>query len=108
MSAAASKAGLHLPLAVRENLDLEPLPRRLLSSTCGIAKWSGQFDGETTLPPQMKQRSPSHRRHPRSGSDSYLYSPRGASRAASSEKAAQPYRFAGGYQDPTGMYHVAA
>jgi RHS repeat-associated protein len=40
--------------------------------------------------------------------DSYSYSPRGVTRSASSEKIAQPYRFAGGYQDPTGMYHFAA
>lgn len=40
--------------------------------------------------------------------NTYSYSPRGVTRAASSEKVSQPYRFAGGYQDPTGMYHFAA
>ncbi|MEV0123230.1 RHS repeat-associated core domain-containing protein [Streptomyces sp. NPDC050703] len=38
----------------------------------------------------------------------YSYSPRGVTRAAGSEKITQPYRFAGGYQDPTGLYHFAA
>ncbi|MYZ19243.1 RHS repeat-associated core domain-containing protein, partial [Streptomyces sp. SID337] len=38
----------------------------------------------------------------------YSYSPRGVTRAATSEKIIQPYRFAGGYQDPTGLYHLAA
>ncbi|MEU6765483.1 RHS repeat-associated core domain-containing protein [Streptomyces sp. NPDC046853] len=40
--------------------------------------------------------------------NTYSYSPRGVTRAASTEKTPQPYRFAGGYQDPTGMYHLAA
>uniref|UniRef100_UPI00099D38FA RHS repeat-associated core domain-containing protein n=1 Tax=Streptomyces aureocirculatus TaxID=67275 RepID=UPI00099D38FA len=40
--------------------------------------------------------------------NSYSYSPRGVERAATSEKVSQPYRFAGGYQDPTGLYHFAA
>ena len=40
--------------------------------------------------------------------NSYAYSPRGVTRAASSEQVAQPYKFAGGYQDPTGVYHYGA
>ncbi|MVO86417.1 RHS repeat protein [Streptomyces sp. p1417] len=40
--------------------------------------------------------------------NSYSYSPRGVERAGTSEKVSQPYRFAGGYQDPTGLYHFAA
>ncbi|MGW6529114.1 RHS repeat-associated core domain-containing protein [Streptomyces venezuelae] len=40
--------------------------------------------------------------------NSYSYSPRGVQRSTTSEKATQPYRFAGGYQDPTGLYHFAA
>ncbi|MEU0235989.1 MULTISPECIES: RHS repeat-associated core domain-containing protein [unclassified Streptomyces] len=41
--------------------------------------------------------------------NTYTYSPRGVRLLArSSEPVAQPYRFAGGYQDPTGLYHLAA
>ncbi|MFD8295733.1 RHS repeat-associated core domain-containing protein [Streptomyces bauhiniae] len=41
--------------------------------------------------------------------DSYTYSPRGVRiLAQSSEPVAQPYRFAGNYQDPTGLYHLKA
>lgn len=40
--------------------------------------------------------------------NTYAYSPRGVQRAATSEQVPQPYRFAGGYQDPTGLYHFAA
>ncbi|PSM41187.1 Wall-associated protein [Streptomyces dioscori] len=42
--------------------------------------------------------------------NTYSYSPRGVTRAESTEKAgvSQPYRFAGGHQDPTGMYHLGA
>ncbi|MCK8681401.1 RHS repeat-associated core domain-containing protein [Streptomyces lichenis] len=41
--------------------------------------------------------------------NSYTYSPRGVRLLArSSEPVAQPYRFAGGYQDPTGLYHLGA
>ncbi|WP_372514924.1 RHS repeat-associated core domain-containing protein [Streptomyces ortus] len=42
--------------------------------------------------------------------NTYSYSPRGVTRAATTEKAglSQPYRFAGGHQDPTGMYHLGA
>lgn len=41
--------------------------------------------------------------------DSYTYSPRGVRiLAQSSEPVAQPYRFAGNYQDPTGLYHLQA
>ncbi|WLQ45218.1 RHS repeat-associated core domain-containing protein [Streptomyces laculatispora] len=40
--------------------------------------------------------------------NSYGYSPRGVPRSTTSETVAQPYRFAGGYQDPTGLYHFAA
>jgi RHS repeat-associated protein len=38
----------------------------------------------------------------------YSYSPRGVTRSSSSEQTTQPYRFADGYQDPTGLYHYAA
>ncbi|KUF14701.1 hypothetical protein AT728_29315 [Streptomyces silvensis] len=40
--------------------------------------------------------------------NTYSYSPRGVERVATSEKVSQPYRFAGGYQDPTGLYHFKA
>ncbi|WP_373314646.1 RHS repeat-associated core domain-containing protein [Streptomyces longispororuber] len=40
--------------------------------------------------------------------NTYSYSPRGVARAATSEMVPQPYRFAGGYQDPTGLYHFEA
>ncbi|MFJ3222088.1 RHS repeat-associated core domain-containing protein [Streptomyces sp. NPDC086783] len=41
--------------------------------------------------------------------DSYTYSPRGVRiLAQSTEPVPQPYRFAGGYQDPTGLYHLRA
>lgn len=41
--------------------------------------------------------------------NTYTYSPRGVRLLArSSETVAQPYRFAGGYQDPTGLYHNGA
>ncbi|MFD3440191.1 RHS repeat-associated core domain-containing protein [Streptomyces sp. NPDC058685] len=40
--------------------------------------------------------------------NSYSYSPRGVQRAGTSEQVPQPYRFAGGFQDPTGLYHYAA
>ncbi|MFE3371953.1 RHS repeat-associated core domain-containing protein [Streptomyces sp. NPDC059173] len=41
--------------------------------------------------------------------NTYTYSPRGVRLLArSSEPVAQPYRFAGGYQDPTGLYHYGA
>ncbi|MFJ7416737.1 RHS repeat-associated core domain-containing protein [Streptomyces sp. NPDC098077] len=40
--------------------------------------------------------------------NTYAYSPRGVQRAATTKQAPQPYRFAGGYQDPTGLYHFAA
>ncbi|MET9365227.1 RHS repeat-associated core domain-containing protein [Streptomyces sp. NPDC006632] len=39
--------------------------------------------------------------------NTYTYSPRGVSRTTT-EAAAQPYRFAGGHQDPTGLYHLGA
>jgi RHS repeat-associated protein len=38
--------------------------------------------------------------------NTYTYSPRGVTNA--NEKVSQPYRFAGGYQDPTGLYHFEA
>ncbi|MFG2497440.1 RHS repeat-associated core domain-containing protein [Streptomyces sp. NPDC048441] len=38
--------------------------------------------------------------------NSYTYSPRGVTTA--DEQVPQPYRFAGGYQDPTGLYHLKA
>ncbi len=37
----------------------------------------------------------------------YRYSPRGVD-GVFTEKVPQPYRFAGGYQDPTGLYHYGA
>ncbi|WP_414932533.1 RHS repeat-associated core domain-containing protein [Streptomyces chrestomyceticus] len=40
--------------------------------------------------------------------NSYGYSPRGVARAANTEQVPQPYRFAGGYQGPTGLYHLGA
>ncbi|MGW7399425.1 RHS repeat-associated core domain-containing protein, partial [Streptomyces cyaneofuscatus] len=40
--------------------------------------------------------------------NTYSYSPRGVQRATTTEQVPQPYRFAGGYQDPTGLYHFAA
>ncbi|MER6290677.1 RHS repeat-associated core domain-containing protein [Streptomyces sviceus] len=41
--------------------------------------------------------------------DTYTYSPRGVRiLAQSSEPVAQPFRFAGNYQDPTGLYHLKA
>ncbi|MFF3849589.1 RHS repeat-associated core domain-containing protein [Streptomyces sp. NPDC002328] len=41
--------------------------------------------------------------------DTYAYSPRGVRiLAQSSEPVAQPFRFAGNYQDPTGLYHLKA
>ncbi|NKI40789.1 RHS repeat-associated core domain-containing protein [Streptomyces physcomitrii] len=40
--------------------------------------------------------------------NAYSYSPRGVTRASSTEKIAQPYRFTAGYQDPTGLYHLQA
>ncbi|MER5887163.1 RHS repeat-associated core domain-containing protein, partial [Streptomyces sp. NPDC001941] len=40
--------------------------------------------------------------------NSYSYSPRGVRRGGTTEKVGQPYRFAGGYQDPTGLYHFEA
>ncbi|MGW0538636.1 RHS repeat-associated core domain-containing protein, partial [Streptomyces sp. NPDC003032] len=40
--------------------------------------------------------------------NTYSYSPRGVTRSTSSEKIPQPYQFAGGYQDPTGLYHFSA
>ncbi|MEB8337057.1 RHS repeat-associated core domain-containing protein [Streptomyces endophyticus] len=38
--------------------------------------------------------------------NTYSYSPRGVT--STSEKVPQPYRFAGGYQDPNGLYHFGA
>ncbi|WP_406011206.1 DUF6531 domain-containing protein [Streptomyces sp. NBC_00637] len=41
--------------------------------------------------------------------DAYAYSPRGVRiLAQSTEPVPQPYRFAGNYQDPTGLYHLKA
>ncbi|MFF8828500.1 RHS repeat-associated core domain-containing protein [Streptomyces sp. NPDC015131] len=40
--------------------------------------------------------------------NSYSYSPRGVRRAGTSEQVPQPYQFAGGYHDATGLYHFAA
>ncbi|GAA3143437.1 RHS repeat-associated core domain-containing protein [Streptomyces rectiviolaceus] len=38
--------------------------------------------------------------------NTYYYSPRGVT--TPTEKVPQPHRFAGGYQDPTGLYHLSA
>ncbi|MFB7931965.1 RHS repeat-associated core domain-containing protein [Streptomyces sp. NPDC056039] len=40
--------------------------------------------------------------------NTYAYSPRGVERGTTTEQVSQPYRFAGGFQDPTGLYHFAA
>ncbi|MFD7242355.1 RHS repeat-associated core domain-containing protein [Streptomyces massasporeus] len=40
--------------------------------------------------------------------NTYAYSPRGVERGTTTEKTPQPYRFAGGFQDPTGLYHFSA
>ncbi|GAA2075412.1 RHS repeat-associated core domain-containing protein [Actinomadura alba] len=40
--------------------------------------------------------------------NTYSYSPRGVTRAFTTETVSQPHRFAGGYQDPTGLYHFEA
>ncbi|MFF7203106.1 RHS repeat-associated core domain-containing protein [Streptomyces sp. NPDC008141] len=41
--------------------------------------------------------------------NTYAYSPRGVRiLATTTESVPQPYRFAGGFQDPTGLYHYAA
>ncbi|WP_353940162.1 RHS repeat-associated core domain-containing protein [Streptomyces sp. HUAS MG91] len=40
--------------------------------------------------------------------NTYSYSPRGVTRSASSEQIAQPYGFAGGYEDTTGLIHYQA
>ncbi|MFF3711790.1 RHS repeat-associated core domain-containing protein [Streptomyces phaeochromogenes] len=41
--------------------------------------------------------------------NTYAYSPRGVTRTtATTEQIAQPYRFAGGHHDPTGLYHLGA
>lgn len=41
--------------------------------------------------------------------NTYAYSPRGVTRTThTTEKIPQPYRFTAGYQDPTGLYHLAA
>ncbi|MGR8008505.1 RHS repeat-associated core domain-containing protein [Streptomyces hypolithicus] len=40
--------------------------------------------------------------------NTYAYSPRGVQHTTTNEQVPQPYRFAGGYQDPTGLYHYAA
>ncbi|MEV6042598.1 RHS repeat-associated core domain-containing protein [Streptomyces xanthochromogenes] len=39
--------------------------------------------------------------------NTYTYSPRGVARTTT-QAAPQPYRFAGGHQDPTGLYHFGA
>ncbi|WP_280900676.1 MULTISPECIES: RHS repeat-associated core domain-containing protein [unclassified Streptomyces] len=40
--------------------------------------------------------------------NTYRYTPTGISRPGTSESVSQPYRFTGGYQDPTGLYHFGA
>ncbi|MBB6439638.1 RHS repeat-associated core domain-containing protein [Streptomyces candidus] len=41
--------------------------------------------------------------------NTYSYSPRGVNRTITEKTGvSQPYRFAGGHQDPTGMYHLGA
>ncbi|TDT42046.1 RHS repeat-associated protein [Streptomyces sp. BK208] len=39
-------------------------------------------------------------------SNTYAYTPTGLPRAGTTETVPQPYRFAGGQQDPTGLYHL--
>ncbi|MFH9011583.1 RHS repeat-associated core domain-containing protein [Streptomyces sp. NPDC017943] len=40
--------------------------------------------------------------------NTYRYTPTGIGRAGTTETVPQPYRFTGGYQDPTGLYHFGA
>ncbi len=40
--------------------------------------------------------------------NTYQYTPSGVARTGTTETVPQPYRFAGGYQDPTGLYHYGA
>ncbi|WP_221359922.1 RHS repeat-associated core domain-containing protein [Streptomyces beigongshangae] len=40
--------------------------------------------------------------------NTYRYTPTGTSRPGTTESVPQPYRFTGGYQDPTGLYHFGA
>ncbi|MDL5206043.1 RHS repeat-associated core domain-containing protein [Streptomyces sp. ALI-76-A] len=40
--------------------------------------------------------------------NTYRYTPTGISRTGTTESVPQPYRFTGGYQDPTGLYHFGA
>ncbi|MFJ9130007.1 RHS repeat-associated core domain-containing protein [Streptomyces sp. NPDC102340] len=40
--------------------------------------------------------------------NTYAYSPRGVTRSTTNEQITQPYQFAGGHQDPTGLYHLGA
>ncbi|MCK8680669.1 DUF6531 domain-containing protein [Streptomyces lichenis] len=40
--------------------------------------------------------------------NSYAYTPTGLPRAGTAEQVPQPYRFAGGYRDPSGLYHLGA
>ncbi|MER6289410.1 RHS repeat-associated core domain-containing protein [Streptomyces sviceus] len=40
--------------------------------------------------------------------NTYRYTPTGISRPGTTESVPQPYRFTGGYQDPTGLYHFGA
>ncbi|GAA4798846.1 RHS repeat-associated core domain-containing protein [Streptomyces ziwulingensis] len=40
--------------------------------------------------------------------NTYTYTPGGLPRTGTKESVPQPYRFAGGYQDPTGLYHFGA
>ncbi|MFF0026605.1 RHS repeat-associated core domain-containing protein [Streptomyces sp. NPDC005496] len=40
--------------------------------------------------------------------NTYAYTPTGLPRTGTTESVPQPFRFAGGYQDPTGLYHFGA
>ncbi|MEV1046469.1 RHS repeat-associated core domain-containing protein [Streptomyces sp. NPDC049916] len=40
--------------------------------------------------------------------NTYAYTPQGESREGTAERVGQPYRFAAGYLDPTGLYHLEA
>ncbi|MEG8274870.1 RHS repeat-associated core domain-containing protein [Streptomyces sp. AHA2] len=40
--------------------------------------------------------------------NTYRYTPSGLPRTGTTQSVPQPFRFAGGYQDPTGLYHLGA
>ncbi len=55
----------------------------------------------------MSNRNPAFAAETGAKVNEYRYSPRGVD-GTFTEKVPQPYRFAGGYQDPTGLYHYGA